>query len=871
MVGDTRFAAVQELFTQLTDLDVSKRESFIREKCNGQPELERELRTLLATDDHASPRVMTSLFANATRALARHSYEAFVGTRLGSYELASVLGWGGSGVVYLAERVDQQYAAKVAIKIIDESSARCGIERQILATLNHPNIARLIDAGETPEHHPYIIMEYVEGESITRYCDRHQLSIDARLKLFLQVCAAVQYAHRNLIVHRDLKPSNILVAADGTLKLLDFGIAKILPAPDVAAALTHINDRPLTPEYASPEQILGQPITTASDVYALGVILYELLAGVPPYRVSMNEPLLLHRAICEIDPPKPSAAVAAIIDNEQSLDRNTLLEVIAARGMNPLRLRDTLHGDLDAIIMRALRKGPERRYASVEAFAADIQRCLEFEPVKARQGNWIYHSARFVRKHAVAVGAAVIIVVTLAASAVTSMMMYRRAKTERDVATQVANFMGTVFASANVEVNRGRVVTAQELLDQGSDKVKELKGDPAVRFQLLKQMGCAYSSLEQYGKAKDFLDEALKAQELAGTRQEIAWSPYELMSLADTFRMTGEIARAKNYLLQALTTLRSTHNEVSPEYAGVLERLGRVENTQGNLDTAAGYYLKSIEIYRATGLGRSLKIADALTGLARVYDWMNALPIGEKTAREALEIFESNGSENDAFRVDAETVLADIIYQRNQVEEASKLLEDAVARLRRIDKRGSMRRLEPLGTLSLIRERQGKYVEAESLLRQEIAIIEAEGGSKDLDAGEYRTGLAVFLIRRGRYLEAEQELRTALAEIGVTVSGDHQYVADAHHWLGEALLGLHHDAEAINELRKALPIWRLSKAATWLVARSENTLGQALLKTGDRIEGERLLRTSYITLLEQRGEHDDATQLARTRVDALDK
>ena len=325
-----------------------------------------------------------------------------------------MLGRGGAGTVFLGERADKQFSGKVAVKVVDRAQAadlgmRFRAERQILASLNHPNIARLIDAGETEDGQPYLVMEYVEGQPLDQYCDERRLDLRKRLKLFIDICAAVQYAHQNLIIHRDLKPANILVTAEGTAKLLDFGIAKLLHngnGSNTASELTRMNERLLTPEYASPEQIIGGAITTASDVYSLGIVLYRLLTGLRPYDLSgATSQLEMERSVCVADPPRPSANVQHAMQSAPAKDEQPIAALALSRGMSPERLRRRLVGDLDAIVMRALRKEPQHRYSSVERLVADIRNYLENEPVQARQGNWIYYTQRFVRRHTTAVAA----------------------------------------------------------------------------------------------------------------------------------------------------------------------------------------------------------------------------------------------------------------------------------------------------------------------------------------------------------------------------------------------------------------------------------------------------------------------------------
>ncbi|MFV2091422.1 MAG: serine/threonine protein kinase, partial [Pseudomonadales bacterium] len=325
-----------------------------------------------------------------------------VGMRLGAFELTRLVGRGGNASVYLGERVDAQYHQQVAVKIIHQGLAgrdgelRFRAERQILANLDHPNIARLLDGGTTAAGLPYLVMEYIDGEPIDVYCDERRLSVDARLGLFSEVCAAVQYAHQNLIVHRDLKPANVLVGADGIPKLLDFGIAKLLDADRLhqTLALTRADTRLLTLEYASPEQVKGEAITTASDIYTLGVMLYELLTGQMPYRLSGTGPGELERVICDTRPDRPSIVVTrdpatggaadsitkSICDPQHSCDPQ---RICAVRSTEPQKLRRQLRGELDNIVLMALRKEPERRYRSAEQLAEDLGRYGTHLPVIA--------------------------------------------------------------------------------------------------------------------------------------------------------------------------------------------------------------------------------------------------------------------------------------------------------------------------------------------------------------------------------------------------------------------------------------------------------------------------------------------------------
>src|SRR5258708_786148 len=404
------------------------------------------------------------------------------GDRIGAYGVVRPLGVGGMGEGFLAERADAEFEQQVAIKVVYGGAiarnvqSRLRIERQILGELDHPNIAHLLDGGSLPDGTAYIVMEYVDGMPIDAFCDSNRLDIVARLKLFQTVCAAVHYAHQNLIVHRDLKPSNILVTAPGVPKLLDFGIAKLLDerqAGHHTLAVTHADIRVMTPDHASPEQVRGHAITTSSDVYVLGVLLYRLLAGTGPFFIPSMRLADIERAICEKDPPLPSHAVSM----DDSADACGIAD---ARGTGAHRLRRILRGDLDNIVIMAMRKEPERRYGSAQQMASDIQRYLEGKPVIARRDTMSYRTAKFVSRHWLPVTAGVSAAFLILAFATTTYVQSLRIAAERDRVAQqrglaerervraeeVSSFLVNLFKLSDPEENRGNQVTARQFLAQ---------------------------------------------------------------------------------------------------------------------------------------------------------------------------------------------------------------------------------------------------------------------------------------------------------------------------------------------------------------------------------------------------------------------
>lgn len=517
-----RWRRVKEIFSAASELDPVAAGTCLDEACGGDAELRAEVESLLGAHT-AEEAIVDRPAAERLPPEFVQGEDRWLGRRIGPYEITALIGHGGMGEVYRARRVDAEYEKEVAIKLVPGGFhaaymlQRFRAERQILASLDHPNIARLIDGGVTEDGAPYLVMELVEGEPLDRYASGHALRVRERLALFLDVCASVSYAHQHLVVHRDLKPGNILVTADGAVKLLDFGIAKLLqPAgTEATTAPTVTLMRTLTPGFSSPEQILGKPVTTASDVYSLGVVLYVLLTGRSPYRRALDTAEDAIREVCDTEPLRPSAAVAEA----------------AAPGREPLGR------DLDAIILRALRKEPERRYASVDQFADDVSRHLDGRPVMARGDDFSYRAGKFVRRHRLEVAAAAMLVVTLVAATVFSLREARiadeqRARAERHFAS-VRGLANTLLFDVNDAIQqlpgatRAREILVSNALKYLDTLSQEAGGDTALRLELAaayekvaSMQGQAYAAskgdapaaLASYGKAIALLEPIVAAE-----------------------------------------------------------------------------------------------------------------------------------------------------------------------------------------------------------------------------------------------------------------------------------------------------------------------------------------------------------------------
>ena len=482
-----RWQQVRGVFDQASGLSVDEREAFLDQACTTDPELRDEVESLLLSDDKAGTDFLNIPAIDLTRA-AKTPVPSRVGRRIGAYNILEEIGLGGMGEVYRAGRADGQYEQEVAIKLVrggyDTASVleRFRHERQILASLDHPNIARLLDGGTTDEGFPYLVMELIEGTPIDQYCDANRLNVSERLRLFLQVCSAVQYAHQRLVIHRDIKPGNILVTKAGVPKLLDFGIAKIL---DPAASSATTIAGPMTPEYASPEQIRGEPITTATDVYSLGVVLYQLLTECSPYPGKTRAAHEFARLICEWEPEQPSTIVLSAAPPAVP---GSLPEGSTAK------LRRRLRGDLDTIVLQAMRKEPQRRYASAEQFAEDIRLHLQGLPVTARRDSWSYRAGKFAIRHKLGVAATALILTAVLGGVAATVREARIAAANERRAEERFNDVRKLANSLMFEIHdairdlpgstparRLLVTRALEYLDNLS---AQSKGDPSLQKEL---------------------------------------------------------------------------------------------------------------------------------------------------------------------------------------------------------------------------------------------------------------------------------------------------------------------------------------------------------------------------------------------------
>jgi serine/threonine protein kinase/Tfp pilus assembly protein PilF len=879
MIPRARWLEIQSLFEQLIDEGPGDRTARLASVCGNDAELRSSVESLLNSDARREDALLHAI-GEAAESLLEDHRDRLIGTRVGPYRVVSILGHGGMSTVYRGERDDSQYQQTVAIKVLQHATlhprlrSRLHSERHILATLDHPSIARLIDSGDLEDGTPYLVMEHVDGESIDTYCDSRTLFVRERLELFVKVCAAVQYAHRNLVVHRDIKSSNIFVTVDGTPKLLDFGIAKLLAPESLSHTLpvTRLQERILTPENAAPEQVLGRPITTATDIYSLGVLLYQLLTGRSPYRLLSYSQLQLERAICMDDPARPSQMVVAKLNGEKDADRSRISD---RRGLSPQRLRARLSGDLDAIVAMAMRKEPDRRYPSVEALADDLNRHLLGQPVRARYGDWRYNAAKFLRRHLLPVAGVAVAFLGLALFAGVMFWQNHRIEMardataqERDRAQQVSAFLVDVFSQADPFKAQGKEPTAKDLLDRGAEKISgNVSLQPEVRAQLLESIGLAYRRQGLSERAIPLFEQAvaIRREERPLDNGHVAVA---LANLARALTDAGHLISAEADLQQALDLLESGGESRSIETADILVQFGNFAlDAKSDPDRASQLFGKALNIYRTAIGSQNLQVAATLNGLADAAVWKSDYPLAEHYEREALTIFQEMVSRNHPDNAVALATLGSILTQRGKYAEAEQVLNEALQIERNVFGIDNPRIAATEADLGTLYDREGDTTRAIAATQTALKLTQDRLGPNHYLTGYYLDALANLFLRANDVPTAEADARLALAVYAQALPARHLFIASTHQVLGEVLLRRGSLAAAEAELRAALDMTvGLAGAESWRTARTEASLGWALIQRDKAVEGEPMLLAARAKLLTSVGPQHPATQQATARL-----
>ncbi|HMD28129.1 MAG TPA: serine/threonine-protein kinase [Steroidobacteraceae bacterium] len=799
------------------------------------------------------------------------------GDRIGPYRVLRTLGVGGMGEVFLAERADAEFEQQVAIKVVFGGTvarsvqSRLKSERQILAQLDHPNIAHLMDGGSLPDGSAYIVMEFVDGVPIDEFCDLHRLDMAARLKLFQTVCAAVHYAHQNLIVHRDLKPSNILVTEAGIPKLLDFGIAKLLDqrqAGHHTLAVTQADLRLMTPDHASPEQVRGQIITTSSDVYVLGVLLYELLTGTRPFFIPSMRLSEIERAICEKDPPLPSQSIGT----ENSPDAQV---IAAGRRTSVNRLRRILRGDLDNIVIMAMRKEPERRYASAQQMASDIERHLDGKPVVARRDTLSYRTAKFVRRNWLPVAAGVsAAVMVLAFATMTYVQSLRvaaerdrvaeqreRAERERARAEEVSSFLVNLFKLSDPEENRGNQVTARELLDSGAKRLHAgLKDQPETKAALLSTVGAVYDSLGQYQDALPLLNESLQLLPLSHDTSRVN----TLLELGQAHMGAGDLAGAEAPLQEAMHLSQREFGAASQESGHALWTLGMLRVQQGQYDEAKALYSRSLTMLETSGAPQT-DISAVLDDLATVYTREQQWALAKRTYERSLDIDRRVLGDDHPRVMRRLNNLAIVAQNMGDLPQAENLYREAIPRYERTYGERHFETASAKGNFGLLLQREGRLSEAEPLLRSALAINLSVYGPDNYNVAYDRVSLGMLLHDQGNLAAAETEFRQALASYDKSLPANHLYRASALMYLARLLVDRGKPDEAAAMSEQSLGILTSTLPASSAPAAQAHAIhAYALEHLGKPREAEQELEAAVPILLEARGADDPAVRRAQS-------
>lgn len=809
-MNSDRLNKLRELFDEASNLGADERELYLNQKCVNDSELKKEIISLfdsLGNTKDFLEEPLTVVEQNKSGFI-----DPYIGKQIGNYIIDGEAGVGGMGLVYSGKRNDKEFEHKVAIKILKHGITseyllkRFQIERQTLANLQHKNIARLLDGGRTTDGLPYLVMEFIDGTPITEFCNRENLSIQARLKIFRKVCEAVQYAHQNLVIHRDLKPGNILVTKDGVPKLLDFGIAKLIDEDlvDVTEGLTGTGVWHLTPEYASPEQIKGEKITTASDVYSLGVLLYQILTGLQPYKITNSLPAAISKIITEEKIQKPSEKVKD--KSETHIELTLLLSD---------KISNQLKGDLDNIVSKAMHKDPSRRYVSVEQFSEDIRRHLSGLPVIAQKDTKAYRISKFIKRHKVGFITSVGFCIILIASLISITWQANIAAGERDKAKNEAqkvetvnNFLLEMLSSVDpTEV--GRDVRVYDILKRASGNVgSDFKSHPEIEALIRKTIGKTLVNLSEYDEAKSHLKKSLELNNKVFGKNSYQ-SAESLHELALYYHWIGELSLSDSLYRESIKIFRMNSASPPRAIASTLNDFGTLMHDQshykeslkylyeaydilvknfglndrgvastanniamsleaiGDLDGALEYFNKSLEFYfKNYGLERP-EVSTIYNNLAYIYISKNDFVTAENYFKKSLELKIKTLGEKHSLVGLAFMNLGAIQYTSKNTEESEKNLLNADKILRSVLSENHIWRALSGFWYSKILIEKAEYDRAEKLLLKSLFVYKNNYEGEHPNIVSAYAELGVIKFYQKKYSEAEKLLVDGYEKIKV--------------------------------------------------------------------------------------------------------
>ncbi|HVS18191.1 MAG TPA: serine/threonine-protein kinase, partial [Planctomycetota bacterium] len=788
-----RFSRLERLFQAALELPTERLDEYLARACGTDAELRRDVERLLAADTRAQSDI-ESFDLLASRA------DTLVGRRLGPWRILERIAEGGMGVVYRAERADGLFERQVAVKLLrfdvatGEALQRFEQERRTLARLEHPNIALLLDGGRSEAGTPYLVMELVDGLAIDRWCDERELPIDERLRLFAAVCRAVHFAHQNLVVHRDLKPSNVMVDQRGAPKLLDFGIARLLQDSENDATRTIA--RALTPRYASPEQLQGLPLTTATDVYSLGVVLYELLTGRGPWQREGRSAADWENMVSREQPTRPSTAVLPA----DRAAREETAAIAARRDTTPVRLKRRLRGDLDRIVLMALRKEPERRYASAEQFAEDLERYLANLPVRARRDTLGYRALRFSRRNRTAIGAAAAVLVALLIGLIASLRAAERARVEEARARRtaeharieaesfslIARLMGDTLLRG-AQDGSSRAALADELRRYAAQVRVQHADHPHLRANLLDALGQSFAQLERFDEARALLLEARDVR-LATFGERTMEHALSLGSLGQLEHRSGHYAEAAEHLALALALHRERVGEVHSDVALAANDLAASLHKLGRFDEAQVLHEEALDLRRAAGADSTLVVAESLHNLALVLLDRRENERARELVEEALAIRSRILGSAHALTLQTVGVLGGVAWRLGDQQAAERHLRAAVDGYRELGAGGSEGLGVQLGNLAALQLQRGDLDAAALSAGEALEVLLALFGPDHPRSATARTRVAGLHQQRGERAAAREAWREVLRVQRATYPAEHPLIASTLNQLANACL-----------------------------------------------------------------------------------
>lgn len=743
----SRWSRVEALLEVAFDLPAAEQRAYLDAQCGQDHELRREVESLLAGDratagfleEGVRPELLSALVVerDAESMLA-------AGTRVGAYRVARLLGRGGMGEVYLADRADGQFEQRAAVKLIkrgmdsDQVLRRFLAERRILARLEHPHIARLLDGGVGPDGRPYFAMEYVEGVPVSSWAEARSLDAAARVRLFLDVAAAVEYAHRQLVVHRDLKPSNILVREDGRVALLDFGVAKLLETDfDAGAGHTDVETRVLTPEFAAPEQIRGEPVSMATDVYGLGAVLYHLLTGRPPLQAASSRSYVdLERAALEQEPPAPSR-------------------------LAPSSAGASWTADLDTIVLKALRKTPEDRYASAAALSDDLHRLLAGRPILARAPARLYRLRRFVGRNRTAVLLSALVAVALIAGVAGVLWQARAAQHQAERAERVRDFVLGLFEGSDPNVAKGQSFKVRDLLDRGARRVEAtLKDQPDLAAEFAQTLSTLYEQNGLYAEAEAAARQAVDLRRTEYGAHDLRYAA-ALVVLGEARHAQNRLAEAGASYREALAIQDAARAEPA-HAAGTRRRLAQLALMRGRFDEAESLLLPALAALQGGGARAEVTRAAVLNTLGRTLQAKHQLEPALAHYRQALAIRERAFGSDHVLVAETTTNLATALEAAGQLREAAQLYRAALEINRKLLGNAHPYVGVAANNLANVLRVLGAADEAATLSREAVAIREQAYGIDDPGLVAFLYGLAYALLDAGETEQAESAAARAL-------------------------------------------------------------------------------------------------------------